>query len=774
MAILKFRSKLNNFFWRFMASNLLLLFIPFSAILITYHSAAEIIEEEIRTSNENTLFHFFTSMDSLLEDVISLSLSLSKTDSIRSYSLHSSEDMRTPTIDTYYVRQSLSALHTEYYDNIFVVYPKLDKIIGLKNSLSPELFYDAYYKDKMSYADFQEIIYSPQKNVRPTIITMGEEPTSALLGVSCSFSLTENTLSSPDFTIVIVLNKEHVRQLFHHAGIHNESILTVFDGNGHLAISSHPLPVENVPAHNLTKDVLLDPALSYNFEVQNFTSEVLQADYLSAIPKAVFWNRLNDLRTFSLVCIFLCILLSFVVSWSLAYFNHSPITAIMDLIKEKTSNLYTRQTNELAYINDILNDAFKEISLLSTQKRTQIDIVRDKFLLNALIGNANIVLTNENDDIFQSNHITLLSDKFGIILYSVDLEKESSLGNWDDKKNIQTLHFIFQNVFQELCGNRHRGYVVSISEKNYACIINFSENMEVKDCVADMITLASQCKDFLQSGFQLQMCCALSDVHNGIDGIHSCYNETVSAIKYQYLYKKNTAILYSQIKDRQFQYTSANNTKIKNLLIHFVKDSAISQNAADMITKIIQLAGLGTDSSLESFHCFQYESLITFHMLVNELNAGNLDIENELDFALLHASSFEDVKIFLVNTLDKLRLFYQESQKTCTLCDQVAQYLKENFADPNLSNKILGDIFQISPSYLSRLFKEQKGISLSDYLNQLRLTHAKFLLETTSLNMEDVATGSGYLSSSTLIKTFKKSEGITPGAYRNTKNQPLS
>lgn len=770
MAIMKVRSGLNNFFWRFMASNLLLLFIPFSAILITYHSAADSIAEEIRTSGENTLYHFFTSMDSLLDDMVSLTLSLSRTDNIRNYSRRSLEDVRTPSIDTYYVSQSLSTLSTEYCDNMFVVYHKLDKIIGLSNSLSTELFYDAYYKDAMSYTDFQGMICAPSKNVRPTLITAGADPTNALLGVACSFSLTDNTLSTPDFTIIIIVSREQLQQLFHCAGLHNESILTVFDEKDHLAIASHPLPTEDISSSHLSKEELLATPLSHDFEVQSFSSNVLRADYLSAIPKEVFWNRLNTLRTFSLVCIFLCALLSFVVSWSLAHFNHSPITAVMDLVREKTGRLYTRQTNELAYISDILNDAFKEISLLNTQKRTQTDLIRNKFLLNALMGNADIAISRENDDIFRSNHITLLSGLFGVILYTVDLEKESSLGNWEEKENIQTLHFIFSNVFQELCAGRHRGYVVSISEQTYACIINFSESTDMESNFSDMNALAFQCKEFLQSNFRLHLSCALSEIHSGIDGIHSCYSETVSAIRYQYLYARDTSILYSRIKDRQFQYTSANNTKIKNLLIHFIKDSSVSQNAGEVIEKVIRLAGLGPDSSLESFHCFQYESLITFHMLINELNAGNLDIDKELDFALLHPTCFEDVKAFLANTLDQLRLFYQDSQKTCTLCDQVAVYLKENFADPNLSNKILGDLFQISPSYLSRLFKEQKGISLSDYLNQLRITHAKLLLETTALNMEEIAVGSGYLSSSTLIKTFKKSEGITPGAYRSMKN----
>ena len=45
------------------------------------------------------------------------------------------------------------------------------------------------------------------------------------------------------------------------------------------------------------------------------------------------------------------------------------------------------------------------------------------------------------------------------------------------------------------------------------------------------------------------------------------------------------------------------------------------------------------------------------------------------------------------------------------------------------------------------------------------------MLETTDETLESIAITSGFLSSSTFIKVFKKSEGITPGTYRKLKQQ---
>lgn len=506
---------------------------------------------------------------------------------------------------------------------------------------------------------------------------------------------------------------------------------------------------------------------SRQYEIQSFSSTVLKAEYLSAVPKTVFWNRLNHLRSFSFLCMLFCAVFSLIVSWAMARINYSPITSILEMITHKTSKPCPPQTNEFDYISAALSETFQEISMLSSQREVSMDIRQNKFLLNALMGNAQIVTDQDEDDAFQSNNIHLLSDYFGLIYLGIDLDNDSSLGSLREPENVRILYFILSNVFQELCESKNRGYVVSITEDRYACLINFSHGAEPEDCLSYMNKIALQFKDFLQHHFRFTYSCSISEIHSGLNGIHMCYRDADAAMSYHNLYGRETTILFSQIKNKRFDYTSANNTKIKNLLLHYIKDPSVSQTARDMISRTIELSGLGVQSSLESYRCFLFGSLITFRMLINELGAGNLEIETVLEHTLLHSSSFEESKAFLTQTLDRLRRFYQDSQSTWTICDQTAQYLTENFSNPNINNNMLGDLFQISPSYLSRLFKEQKGISLSDFLNQKRMMHVKFLLETTSLSMEDIAKQAGYLSSSTLIKIFKKNEGITPGAYRS-------
>lgn len=76
----------------------------------------------------------------------------------------------------------------------------------------------------------------------------------------------------------------------------------------------------------------------------------------------------------------------------------------------------------------------------------------------------------------------------------------------------------------------------------------------------------------------------------------------------------------------------------------------------------------------------------------------------------------------------------------------------------------------VSVRTLSRRFKQANGISLSDYLQKLRLEHTKLLLESTSLSVEQIAERVGYSSQSSLRRLFQSTIGMSPKAYRQQKD----
>lgn len=73
----------------------------------------------------------------------------------------------------------------------------------------------------------------------------------------------------------------------------------------------------------------------------------------------------------------------------------------------------------------------------------------------------------------------------------------------------------------------------------------------------------------------------------------------------------------------------------------------------------------------------------------------------------------------------------------------------------------------LSPSYLSRLFKKELNISVSEYICEMKIEKAQHLLRYSDYSLVDIANYLAFSSQSHFIQTFKKLVGITPKKYRD-------
>lgn len=74
----------------------------------------------------------------------------------------------------------------------------------------------------------------------------------------------------------------------------------------------------------------------------------------------------------------------------------------------------------------------------------------------------------------------------------------------------------------------------------------------------------------------------------------------------------------------------------------------------------------------------------------------------------------------------------------------------------------------MNASYLSVLFKEQTGLTFSEYATRRKVQKAKELLSTTRLPIQEIAGQVGYQTSKYFVKVFRQLEGISPGQYRKS------
>ncbi len=92
-------------------------------------------------------------------------------------------------------------------------------------------------------------------------------------------------------------------------------------------------------------------------------------------------------------------------------------------------------------------------------------------------------------------------------------------------------------------------------------------------------------------------------------------------------------------------------------------------------------------------------------------------------------------------------------------------YIEEHFAD-RLSLEIVAGEVQLSPAYLSALFKKELGTNFSDYVTEFRIEKAKVMLKRTGMNVNEIAYKTGFADARYFSRVFKEKVGIKPSEYR--------
>lgn len=108
----------------------------------------------------------------------------------------------------------------------------------------------------------------------------------------------------------------------------------------------------------------------------------------------------------------------------------------------------------------------------------------------------------------------------------------------------------------------------------------------------------------------------------------------------------------------------------------------------------------------------------------------------------------------------------ESSQIDSTLVRQIKQMVTDHLHE-DISLKSIAGHVNYSYCYLSTLFKQQTGMSFSEYLQTKRLQKARRLLVESRLKVYEIATRCGYPNTKYFISLFSRIVGLTPTEFRN-------
>lgn len=195
-----------------------------------------------------------------------------------------------------------------------------------------------------------------------------------------------------------------------------------------------------------------------------------------------------------------------------------------------------------------------------------------------------------------------------------------------------------------------------------------------------------------------------------------------------------------------------------------------AQNAKKIMNQLLGHIFFDTGSNLKRIKARVLELIVILSRAAIE---GGADIDRmfalDLDNVELvsRMKSIEQLSVWLVNIINKYISYVFEFAdiKHVDTVFKTTRYIRENYAQKLSLDTIAGHIY-LSKSYLSKTFKEETGMSITAYINQVRVEKSKQYLADRAYSLADIANAVGFDDQSYYTKVFKAVTGISPGKYR--------
>ncbi len=105
----------------------------------------------------------------------------------------------------------------------------------------------------------------------------------------------------------------------------------------------------------------------------------------------------------------------------------------------------------------------------------------------------------------------------------------------------------------------------------------------------------------------------------------------------------------------------------------------------------------------------------------------------------------------------------EEKQKT--QIDYILQYIRSNI-ESDIRRTDIAEAVHLNPNYVSRLFKNETGKSLKEYIMEEKMELAKELVRSTNLSISVITMKVGYNNFSYFAQVYKKINGLPPAEDR--------
>lgn len=751
-----YKKKKTGLFWRTLISYISVLLLPIIICSFYYFHSYNALKERTVASQHLMLENSGEQINSVYRDAITLGSHLQLNKYVIALANSKSTLGSSPVMDRYYLKKDLAALQISnaIIQRINLYFPDSGYIVNPVSTFEKSLLPAMEPKSNtMTDGDWEAVLSALQEN---RIICHANKEKNFIV---IARNLLTDISGKPLAVLCIQIdNKSLLTRLQSRLLLEYSCAFALIDQEQLLlSAGSKDDSLSTLPAAKIASYFADTPNASFyetdyqgKVVIDYYPLQIPGTALISITEKKEYQAQMTRLLEIMLLTILFCIITGLAVIMYYSRKNYEPVSRILQFIGD-TDEIIGPGKNEYHLIMKILAENRNEIA-------RQKMMLKNNYLQKIFSGE--IEFSQIPAQVAEQFSFNISFSTVCVVLLSVE-----GTGSLSEPEGLPGLAaFTIENVFQELLSPQFKESHFGIRKGKISVLIPISNQADRP--LAQIEQLTEKLLEFLSDAFQLSLRAGISSLQPQ-DKIPEACLQADTALEYQRLFETGRICLYEMIPQKQIIGSIPLNTSEYILNLVTAGNQAQITEYFSNIEKNLEKCELSW-ADAKSCYYFFYQATVKLRLYCQThygLQPESLSFLDESFFS-------QSLPRALSQTCQAYLAVFEEIAESCKNPSygqwgkDICRFIDNNYFDANLNLNTIAAHFQLSPSYLSKKFREQYQKSVIDYLYEVRIANAVSLLNETDLKIADIAQMTGFADSNAFIRIFKKLKGTTPGKYK--------